>query len=164
VCSRAGKSQWVAVTDVTAQQTKLTKQLQRQQGESEDITPEVEDRLKALSYKKGRRKTSTKCGCKWAVSFSKPPTGEKNPIVRVTSTNLTHTNGCAPSPSTCRKHERRLGRVYPKTLLMQGNTYFITMLFSKCTITETPYIFHICCRVGLLEQRGPLPYVPPFIT
>ncbi len=121
MCSRAGKSTWVPVTDVTRQSANLTKQLERAQ--VDDVSAEVEERLKALSYKKARRKTSTKCGCKWAVLFSKPAPGDKNPIIRVTSINLKHTNGCAPTASTFRKHERSLGRVYSKTLLMQGKHF-----------------------------------------
>ena len=121
VCSRSGKSPWVPVTDVTGQSTKLTKQLERQ--ELHDVSAEVEERLQALSYKKPRRKTSTKCGCKWSVVFTKTTPGDKNPIVEVTSINLTHTNGCEPTASTFRKHERRLGRVYSKTLLMQGKPF-----------------------------------------
>jgi hypothetical protein len=64
------------------------------------MASEVEDQLKTLSNKKGRLKTSKKCGCKWAVSFSKPPPGVKNPIIRVSKINLTHTNGCAHTTST----------------------------------------------------------------
>lgn len=127
----------MTVTDLTGNSARLTKQLQRQQ--HEDISSEVDDRLKALSYKKSRRKTSTKCGCKWAVHFTKPPPGEKNPIIRVTSLLLKHTNGCAPSPSTFRKHERRLGRVYSKSLLMQGKqtlhilSFMSSILFIACS-------------------------------
>jgi hypothetical protein len=47
-----------------------------------------------------RRKTSQKCGCQWIVSFSVPPPGEKNPIIRVTKINPTHTNGCQHTTST----------------------------------------------------------------
>lgn len=108
----------MTVTDQTGNSARLTKRLERQQ--HEDISSAVDDRLMRLSYKKSRRKTSTKCGCKWAVHFTKPPPGEKNPIIRVTSLLLNHTNGCVPSASTFRKHERRLGRVYSKSLLMQG--------------------------------------------
>ncbi len=120
VCTRAGKSQWVAVTDLTTHSEKLSKQLAKSGQEPEDISIEVNARLQTLSYKKSRRKTSTKCDCKWSVRFTTPAKGDKNSIVRVTSINLKHTNGCAPSQSTFRKHERRLGRVWSQALLVQG--------------------------------------------
>jgi hypothetical protein len=120
VCTRSGKSEWILVTDKTAQSKKLNKRLQKNVEQHDDMASEVEDQLKVLSYKKARRKTSTKCGCTWAVNFTKPPPGQKNPLVRVTTMKLEHTNGSSPSASTFRKHERRLGRVWSKTLLMQG--------------------------------------------
>jgi hypothetical protein len=120
VCTRAGKSQWVPVTDVTTHSEKLSKQLQKSGQEPEDISAEVNIRLQTLAYKKSRRKTSTKCGCKWSVRFTTPAPGDKNSVIRVTSINLQHTNGCAPSQSTFRKHERRLGRVWSQALLTQG--------------------------------------------
>ena len=125
MCTRSGKSEWIPVTDNTAQSKKLQTQLQKNGQQNDDMASEVEDLLKVLSYKKARRKTSTKCGCTWAVNFAKPPAGQKNPLLRVTVMKLEHTNGCSPSASTFRKHERRLGRVWSKTLLMQGLYQFV---------------------------------------
>jgi hypothetical protein len=119
-CTRAGKSQWVPVTDATTHSEKLSKQLEKSGLEPEDISAEVNSRLQTLSYKKSRRKTSTKCGCKWSVRFTPPAPGDKNSVIRITSINVKHTNGCAPSQSTFRKHERRLGRVWSQALLIQG--------------------------------------------
>jgi hypothetical protein len=84
VCSRSSKSEWIQVTDNTGQSKKLHKRLQKNVEQQEDMASEVEDQLKVLSYKKGRRKTSTNCGCTWAVNFAKPQPGQKNPLVRVT--------------------------------------------------------------------------------
>ncbi len=132
----------MTVTELTGNSARLTKQLQKQQ--HENISSEVDDRLKARSYKKSRRKTSTKCGCKWAVHFTKPPPGEKNPIIRVTSLMLDHTNGCVPSPSTFHKHERRLGRVYSKSLLMQGKQKpHILFLMSSILLIGCFRIYHL---------------------
>ncbi len=125
MCTRSGKSDWIPVTDYTAQFIKLHKRLQK----NDDMESEVEDQLKVLSYKKARRKTSTKCGCTWAVNFAKPPPGEKNPLLRVTTMKLEHTNGCSPSAFTFRKHERLLGRVWSKTLLMQGKYQLDSSLY-----------------------------------
>ena len=83
VCTRAGKSQWVPVTDVTTHSEKLSKQLQKSGQEPEDISAEVNIRLQTLAYKKSRRKTSTKCGCKWSVRFTTPAPGDKNSVIRV---------------------------------------------------------------------------------
>jgi hypothetical protein len=147
VCTRSGKSEWIPVTDKTGQSKKINKRLQKKVEEQHDMASEVEDQLKVLSYKKGRRKTSTKCECTWAVNFAKPPPRQKNPLVRVTTMKLEHTNGCSPSAFTFQKHERRLGRIWSKTLLMQGQYHLDFWSY----IVRVRHSFYLpCCFVLIL--------------
>ncbi len=133
--TRSGKSEWIPVADNTAHSKKINTQLLKMGQQHDDMSSEVEDQLKVLSYKKARRKTSTKCGCTWDVNFAKPPPGQNNPLVRVTTIKLQHTNGCSPSASTFRKHERRFGRVWSKALLMQGHNLLNSFFIIACTFS-----------------------------
>jgi hypothetical protein len=51
-------------------------------------------------FKKARAKSSTKCGCNWKVRFTKKK-GETE--IKVTTMDLSHTNGCIPSPELNRR-------------------------------------------------------------
>jgi hypothetical protein len=69
--------------------------------------------------------------------------------------SLNHTNGCVPSPSTFRKHERRLGRVYSKSLLMQGTQKLHILPLMSSILFIACLCFH---HLGLDYYNSGAPY------
>lgn len=120
VCSRQGASSWCSVADTDKLVEKMMKKILKTEGTADEsqLRQEILDNN---MYKKPRKQTSDRCGCRWQINFSKIKSSPG--MVKVTKVFPIHTNGCDPSPPQFRKQEKRRGRVYSKALILTGIDY-----------------------------------------